>query len=251
MTSSDGLHFGQKVTLPETSPFRPDVALVRPRGPVAVAWTGTDANHHLNVLYDVYGTRRKLTLSDNSIAAPALLIGPGFYLAWTGTDANHSLNVIAINVTDSGLTTGTKTILRQFSSNAGPHLARKGANTVVLNWTSRSLQLNVATSQDAINFSSPSTLPQSSTFAPQTESLGTVAGLRQEWIGWTGTDADHHLNLQWTTSFPQFTDPASTKTILAQTAIGGPALGFNGGEQIAWTGTDSSHHLNIARFVLS
>jgi hypothetical protein len=250
-TSSDGLHFAQKVTLRETSPFRPDVALTRPGGPVAVAWTGTDANHSLNVLYDVYGARTKLTLlRESSFTAPALLLGPGFYLAWTGTDANHSLNIVPLALAEGHLAVGTKTVLPQFSSNAGPHMARHGATTLVLDWTSRALQLRLAFGTD-VTILTAASLPQTSAFAPQTQSIGLFAGEGRDWIGWTGADPAHHLNLQWTTAFPQFTDPASTKTILSDTALGGPSLAFNAGDQIAWTGTDSAHHLNIAKYVVS
>jgi len=72
-----------------------------------------------------------------------------------------------------------------------------------------------------------------------------------DWIGWTGTDPAHHLNLQSTTTFPTFTDPAGTKTVLDDTALGGHAVAFNVDGQIAWTGTDSAHHLNIATFPVS
>jgi hypothetical protein len=244
-TSSDGLHFAHKVILDEISPYRPDVALAQVGGPVAVAWTGTDANHSLNVLYDVYGKQRKLTLwNESSISAPALLIGPGFYLAWTGTDADHSLNLLSIEATDSGLVAGKKSVLSQFSSNAGPRLARVGATTFALAWTSRASKLFLATGTDVPTLS-VSSLPEFSAFAPQTESLGRAYGSGQQWIGWTGTDAAHHLNLQW-----NFTDPA-TKTILSELALGGPALAFNAHEQLAWTGTDSAHHLNIATFAAS
>jgi hypothetical protein len=242
-TSSDGLHFSHKVILPETSPYRPDVALAQVGGPVAVAWTGTNASHSLNVLYDVYGQQRKLTLwNDSSISAPALLIGPGFYLAWT--DTNHSLNLMPIEVTTSGLTPGKKVILSQFSSNAGPHLARVGATTLALAWTSRASQLFLATGTDVPTLT-VSSLPEWSASAPQTESLGRAYGSGRQWIGWTGTDTAHHLNLQW-----NFTDPA-TKTILNELALGGPALAFSAQEQLAWTGTDSAHHLNIATFASS
>jgi hypothetical protein len=244
-TSGDGLHFSGKRTLPESSPYRPDVALAAPAGAVAVAWTGTDANHSLNVLYDVYGNQRKLTLwNESSVSAPALLIGPGFYLAWTGTDANHSLNLMPIEVTSSGLTPGKKSILSQFSSNAGPHMARVGATTFALAWTSRASKLFLATGTDAPTLS-VSSLPELSAFAPQTESLGRAQGSGKQWIGWTGTDAAHHLNLQW-----NFSDPA-TKTTLNEMALGGPALAFHAQEQLAWTGTDKAHHLNIATFAAS
>ncbi|HZC06708.1 MAG TPA: glycoside hydrolase family 3 N-terminal domain-containing protein [Ktedonobacterales bacterium] len=254
-TSADGLHFSHKLTLPETSPYRPDVQLSHSGGPVTIAWTGSDASHSLNVLYDVYGSQKKLTLTrQSSISAPALLVGPGMYLAWTGTDSNHSLNIVPLSVTATGLVAGTKTVLPQFSSNAGPHLARRGANTVVLSWTSRALQLTLATSQDAVHFSPTqgAGLPEMSAFAPQTASLEPfISTSGREWIGWTGTDALHHLNVQWTTTFPQFTNIASTKTVLNEMALGGPSLAYNGGEQIAWTGTDPAHHLNIAKYTSS
>jgi hypothetical protein len=251
-TSSDGLQFGNKRTLNETSPYRPDVALSGVGGAVVVAWTGSDPNHSLNVLYDVYGSPKKLTLlHENSISAPAIKVGPGMYLAWTGTDANHSLNIMPLSVTASGVAAGQKVVLSQFSSNAGPHLARRGANTLVLNWTSRALQVRLALSQDGVHFSSAE-LPETSAFAPDTNSLEPYIGVSgREWIGWTGTDPAHHLNLQWTESFPQFTNLGSTKTVLGETALGGPALDYNAGLQVAWTGTDSFHHLNVARFAYS
>jgi hypothetical protein len=242
-TSGDGLHFSGKRTLPETSPYRPDVALAAPAGAVAVAWTGTDANHSLNVLYDVYGNQRKLTLwNESSIGAPALLIGPGFYLAWT--DSNHALNLMPIQVTDSGLTPGKKVTLSQLSSNTGPHLARVGATTLALSWTSPASRLFVASGTDATTLSVTS-LSEWSAAAPQTEWLGRAYGSGQNWIGWTGTDAAHHLNLQ-----SDFANPAS-KTTVDELALGGPALAFHAQEQLAWTGTDSAHHLNIATFAAS
>src|SRR5262249_14655258 len=76
-TSADGLHFRNKRTLRETSPFRPDVTQIGAPagGNITVAWTGADPNHSLNVLFDVYGTRpKKLTFfGESSIAAPAVL----------------------------------------------------------------------------------------------------------------------------------------------------------------------------------
>lgn len=242
-TSGDGLHFGGKRTLAETSLYRPDVALAAPAGAVALAWTGTNTDHSLNVLYDVYGHQRKLTLwNESSISAPALLIGPGFYLAWT--DTNHSLNLMPIEVTDAGLMPGKKVTLSHYGSNAGPHLARVGATTFALSWTSQGSQLFLATGTDAPTLS-VSSLQEFSAFAPQTEWMGRVYGSGRQWIGWTGTDTAHHLNLQWTFSAP------ATKTVLSELALGGPALAFHAQEQLAWTGTDSAHHLNIATFAYS
>jgi hypothetical protein len=128
---------------------------------------------------------------------------------------------------------------------------------VVLNWTTRALQLKLATSTDGVHFAPDSGvgLPETSAFAPQTVNItffpdnGRPPG-PADWIGWTGTDPAHHLNLQSTTTFPTFTNPAGTKTTLGETAFGGPALAFNFEGQIAWTGTDPAHHLNIATFAI-
>jgi hypothetical protein len=77
--SSDGpangvTHFKDKLTLKETSFVRP--AVVYLGGGLAstvVAWTGTDAAHTLNVIWDAYGSPQKLTLrGETSIGAPAL-----------------------------------------------------------------------------------------------------------------------------------------------------------------------------------
>jgi hypothetical protein len=245
-TSTDGLHFGHQRILRETSSFRPDVAISSVGGPVSVAWTGTDANHSLNVLYDVYGSSpKKLTLrTESSFTAPALLVGPGFFLAWTGTDANHSLNILALSVTASGLVRGQKTVLSQNSSNAGPHLARGSATVIDLVWTSRALQLRRASATLPAGLQPGIGIPETSAFAPDIFAIGPFIGAGNLlWLGWTGTDRAHHLNLESTaTQFP------GTKTILADTALGGPALSFNLAKQIAWTGTDAAHHVNIATF---
>ncbi len=255
-TSTDGLNFAHKFTLNETSPFRPDVTQVA-GGPIVVAWTGTDANHSLNVLYGVYGSQKKLTLvHENSIAAPAIFtLGAHMYLAWTGTDANHSLNIMPITYTDSHLVAGQKTVLTQFSSNAGPHLTRYGTTHLVLNWTTRALQLNLADSPDGVTFNNTldAGLPETSAFAPHTDFLGPyIVQSGMDWISWTGTDTAHHLNLQWSASGMNFPNPAETKITLGETAIGGPAQAFYAGdEQVAWTGTDTAHHLNIAMCYLT
>jgi hypothetical protein len=170
-------------------------------------------------------------------------------LAWTGIDANHSLNVLPVGVLN-GMMLGTKTVLRQFSSDAGPSLAGSGSG-LVLSWSTRGTQqLNFATSTDNVHFTSAlgSGLPQTSASTPQfIPTTGSSSGC----IAWTGTDAAHHLNVQCTTTFPQFPDPAQTKTVLRETALGGPGLttGQNSAE-IAWTGTDAAHHLNVATLTL-
>lgn len=252
-TSTDGLHYGHKITLNETSPFRPDVVVtpVQSGFVVALAWIGTDPNHSLNVLFDVYGSSpKKLTLrNENSFTSPALLFVPCFCLAWTGTNANHSLNVLRLTVTSSAIVPGATTTLTLDSSDAGPHLRQGSATVMDLLWSTRgTLQLRVAAATHADALEPGSAVDgEISAAAPDAFVLGPFFGLgNQEWIVWTGTDSAHHLNL-----FPFAGNPAPTKTILSDTAIGGPALSFNTAlneNLLAWTGTDAAHHLNVEGF---
>ena len=258
-TPNPPLQFDQKLILNETSPFRP--ALFQSGAPsgsgnvVVLAWTGTDSHHSLNVLWNAYGNpstiQKKLTLfSESSISSPGLTSLFGMlYISWTGTDSNHSLNVLPLSIPD--LTPGAKIILPQFSSAAGPNmtvLSHVTSNPLILNWTMTTQHLNLAGSSDGVQFTSifgSGGSPQLSAAAPDTLSTQ-IAGVPAAWIAWTGTDAGHHLNLQWTTQYPQWPDPAMTKTVLSDSAIGGPQIASGAGLLIAWTGTDAAHHLNVA-----
>lgn len=247
-------HFGHKLTLGETSFARP--ALVQfgsGIGGTAVAWAGTDAAHTLNVMRGAYGAQKTLTLwGETTNGAPALaFFNNGLVLAWTGTDANHSLNVLPLALGD--LQPGTKTVLAQFSSSAGPNLSVfSNASTMelVLHWTTPTRHPNQAYSTDGVQCTSglgAGGTPQLSASAPSSfyhQSEGAPA----YWLAWTGTDPAHLLNLQWTAHFPQWPDPASTKTVLADAALGGPQIVFNSGFLLAWTGTDPGHSLNVAAF---
>ena len=250
---TNGVNFPTKTTLPETSPFGPSLAPVPVKNPLpnAVAWTGTDANHSLNVQIIPGGT--KLTLHESSSAAPALDFATGgagaLLLAWTGTDANHSLNTLLLTLAPDGkhLIPGAKTVLRQFSSDAGPSLlgnAFTHNDEFILGWSVRGTQqLNFTT--DFSTSAAGSGLPETSATAPQFVVQGTVGMC----MSWTGTDAANHLNVQCTTQFPQFPDPALTKTVLPETALGIPGMSIGGGPsfaEIAWTGTDPAQHLNVA-----
>jgi hypothetical protein len=111
-------------------------------------------------------------------------------------------------------------------------------------------QLNLATSTDNVHFTSAlgGGLPQTSAAAPQF--LQDISNSSSGCIAWTGTDAAHHLNVQCTTQFPQFPNPAQTKTVLLETALGAPGVSpfaTSSPGEIAWTGTDPAHHLNVAQ----
>jgi hypothetical protein len=275
MTSTGGLTYTNKLILSETSPFRPAVAeaSIDDRGPfVVVAWTGDDPAHTLNVLWNAYGAagspRKKLTLrGDTSIGAPGLAAFPRIQqsslldLAWTGTDANHSLNVLPL--TAETLAPGNKVILSQFSSDTGPNLAI-GAFAFtdvfqwVLTWTSRAQSLNIATAAQGRPFTArpaASIQAESSAAAPSAiiSEVTSPDIKRPSWLAWTGTNSAHNLNLRTTETFPTWPNPATTKTVLGDTALGGPQIArlSDSTGLIAWAGTDRRHHLNVAEFTNS
>jgi hypothetical protein len=106
-----------KFILPETSPTGPALwtitsGAVSSTYNAALAWTGTDPAHHVNVRTSTNGFGQDfgptLTLGETAISRPAvtaILTSPSFprilVLAWTGTDPRHSLNILfdVFNVT--------------------------------------------------------------------------------------------------------------------------------------------------------
>jgi hypothetical protein len=269
--SLDGFNFNQqKVTLHEDSATRPAILLfqntsIGTLAPnlVVLAWTGTDPNHSLNVMFDVYGARQMITLADNSFYSPALAYFKGqVWLAWTGTDPHRSLNVMAMG--PDGLTPGHKTILSaqsaDFSSRSGPALrADTRDGLLLLSWSFLSVPafIDLAQSPDgsawSTSFSPPP--PQVSGSSPDVLSIpGKIpSGLPSDYWTWTGTDPLHSLNIAYTSTLPSWPAPIVT---LDEQGFGAPQLGYStklglGATNtvtilLAWTGTDASHHLNVA-----
>lgn len=258
---SSTLTFPSKHTYNETSSFRPAVTTVSGEGVIYLAWTGTDPNHSLNVLASSGGTNggpRKVTLwNENSFTAPALAVsGNNLLLIWAGTDPNHSLNVCPIDL--QTFKVGTKTILRQFSSIARPSVAPDpNTNRLLLTWaaTSPLHRIRFATSSDGVHWTQPSGSPLAewSAVGPSILALK-ITGMPHYYLGWTGTDPHHSVNVQYTERFPTW-PLDNTKTTFGEWALGGPALA-NGSPDTAapatrqvvlgWTGTDRLHHLNVA-----
>lgn len=254
-TSGNGLTgYTNKLTLGDTSGSGPAVAQMSEAAGNAVilAWVGTDTRHRLNVMFDVFGQRKKATFSDTSFTSPAITIFKGdLLLAWAGTDPNHSLNVAKISL--SSLAQVDRRTFA-FGSFAGPSLATVDVesatgptlNEAVLGWSNKSSHLQFANAVSGLNFVARAALAETSPFAPVMMQFHTEGG-PEFWIAWTGTDTAHHLNVKWTTpqTFPRIT---GAKTVLRETAFGHPGLGFNNGLFLVWTGTDGAHHLNILRF---
>ncbi len=263
-------HFSGKVTLGETSFVRP--AVVRGMGegastaPVALAWTGTDSGHHLNVLYTVPGsTTKKLTLwNDNSFTSPSLewltsgTSTPTLLLAWAGTDVGHSLNIMQVRVTSQGLVQGPKTTYWNYHSAGQPELIQSrtfdSPSVYFLGWPdATSHRILWATSPDTETWTQQPAFPEWSGAMPS------LMGLNEQlthfppfWMVWAGTGADtsHHVNVLYAPSYTQATTN-QVKTTLPETALGGPVVGFNiylpdQELLVAWTGTDPLHHLNVA-----
>lgn len=73
-----------KTTLPESAIGAPALANVNQyTAPLAIAWTGTDQTHHLNVTYSNDGTTfsGKITLNETSIDGPGLAFGNKTYIS--------------------------------------------------------------------------------------------------------------------------------------------------------------------------
>jgi hypothetical protein len=272
--SGNGLDYSKsKITLHEYSATHPAVLLYQNNhsgtlGPnlVVLAWTGTDANHSLNVMFDVYGVRQMITLSDRSLYSPALAYFNGqVWLAWTGTDPNHSLNVMAMG--PDGVNPGQKTILSDagFSARGAPSLREDMRDKLLLlTWTQATSPYFIDLAQSANgttwapSFTPPP--PQTSFHGPDVVAVpGSIAsGLPTDFWSWTGTDGSHSLNIAYTSTLASWPAPIVT---LNEQAFGGPALAYStklGGTPhgavtvlLAWTGVDGLHHLNIAAFAVS
>lgn len=253
MTSAIGTLYGNKVILPDTSVGRPAVTRT-PSGKVAIAWTGTDAANTLNVMYDVYGARTKLIFwGDNSTHSPALVAinDATLALAWTGTNSGQSLNLYTVNV-GATVTKGTKTTLWSYSSASAPNLSYESSRSeYLLSWSAASnSRVAFSTSSDAKSWSSPTTIAEWSYAAPSLLGIvGDYYGMPQHYVAWAGTDTNRSFNFQYTTAFPSWPNPTTTKVTLADSVWGAPALGFISGPGLvlaAWTSTDTLHHLNVA-----
>ncbi len=263
--TNDGVTFFGQTTLAETSFVRP--AVVRGTGegavvaPIALAWTGTDAGHHLNVRYAVPGASPlKLTLwQDNSFTSPALewFNSTTLLLAWAGTDAGHALNVLPVSITDHGLVPGTKTTLWTFHSAGQPALITDYSVTPTpgrffLGWSDMtSHRLAWAVSPDGKTWTPQSPFNEWSGAGPSMMGLNEqLAHMPPYWLGWTGLDAAHHVNVQYALTLGQW-PTTSVKATLPETAVGGTVVGFflsmhDNQMLVAWTGTDAAHHLNVA-----
>ena len=268
MTSSDGLHYGNKHILDETSSWRPAIAFIdsgrgAPYGTIVLAWTGTDANHTLNVEFistPDFNVTRKITFwNESSFTAPALAtingdITSDIFLSWAGTDGAHTVNVMHFtnnsDQTDKHILWGWNSISRP---NLSTDPAPASTNALILSWTGTDHHIYFANSADKVNWN----LATGSPLSIQTDWAPTMIGvnataLPTHWLAWAGngTSPTGNMTVQYTQSYPGWSDANSTLS-LGETAISSPALAYNGDGTtrqvlIAWAGTDTDNHLNVA-----
>lgn len=259
LTSQDGLNYANKLTLVDTSFNNPAVLIAPPAtaggsNVVVIAWIGTDGGHSLNVMYDVYGQRLKLTLWNNSSAnTPGLAWFQGqVWLAWTGTNAAHSMNIIPLG--PQGVVAGTQvTLWTQPGASTAPQLDVDSANNrMLLSWSRLwSNQVMVLASSDNVTWSAPSTGAinnVTSYGSPDILALpAPAAGIAPIYLAWTTTWSQIYLwrgsNSQGWTSVQ-----AIPETSPYGTEVG--YLGQGGAFVLAWSGTDALHHLNVALILM-
>lgn len=257
LTSNTGSVWTDKRTLGETSFVRPAVERVpyMAGGEVVLAWTGTDAHHTLNVLWNAYNNgnsaMKKVTFwGDMSFTAPALaMIGDHIYIAWAGTDPKHSLNIMAL----APRTLKVIAIKRYlpFSSSARPSISIGSSDSLLLSWTNQAGQLSFAIGDASLHFGAAKVSTNTSFAGPDflyafSIYIGDVVTPKYWWT-WTGKDTHHSIHIAFnnTTAWP-----SSNNVTLGEWALGGPELGWRGltfTVVLVWTGTDPGHHLNVAQ----
>jgi len=204
---------------------------------LAIAWTGTDAAHHLNVAGSRDGGKSfggKVILAETSFDGPGFTFGNGrAFVAWVGTDPAHHLNVIS---SPDCRIFGNKVTLGD-TSRFGPALAF-GNGRIYLAWvgTDPGYRLNVMSSTDGVHWANKVTLNESSDSSP---ALSFANG--KLYLLWQGTDPNSSLNILESTNGTVFTN----KVTLGDSTDSHPAMTNRAASLVlAWTGRDPSHHLN-------
>ena len=228
-----------KRTLTDTAIGAPALANVNDTV-LAIAWTGTDSSHHLNVMGsrdEDFSFGNKVILPETSFDGPGFCFGNGrAYLAWVGTDSEHHLNVVS----SPDCQHFSNKVTMADTSRFGPALAF-GNGKVFIAWvgTDSGWSLNVMSSTDGVTWKDKVTLHESSDSAP---SLAFANG--RLYLLWQGTDHNSSINILESTDGVHFTN----KVTLQDSSDFHPTLGALPAELVlAWTGRDSSHHLNTMR----
>jgi hypothetical protein len=222
-----------KVMLPQQAIEGPALANVNDSH-LALAWTGTDAAHHLNVVTSQDGRLfgGKVTLPETSPHAPAAAFGNGrLFLAWT--DSQRRINVIS---STDNVTFSNKVTLTQMSTSAPALTFANGLLHLAWTGTDSQHHLNVMSSTDGLTWGSKVTLAQMSGTGP-----GLAFANGSLYLLWVGTDPNLSLNLMTSADGVTW----ANKVTLTQSSNAHPALVPWEELYVAWTGTDPAHHLNL------
>jgi hypothetical protein len=222
-----------KVVLPQQAIEGPALANVNDSH-LALAWTGTDPAHHLNVVASPDGRSfgGKVTLPETSPHAPAAAFGNGrLFLAWT--DNQRRINVISStdNITFSNTVT-----LTQMSTSAPALTFANGLLHLAWTGTDSQHHLNVMSSTDGLTWGNKVTLAQMSGTGP-----GLAFGNGSLYLLWVGTDQNLRLNLMTSTDGVTW----GNKVTLTQSSNEHPALVPWEELYLSWTGRDPAHRLNL------
>lgn len=209
----------------------------------ALAWAGTDPEHHLNVMLTATGTAfgSKMILDETSGMRPAVTrtANGKVAVAWTGTDTNHTLNVLY------DVYGGQKKLtLWGETSGYSPALVAVG-NTLALAWTGtntgRSLNLQVINTGTALTKGVKTTLWSTSGRAGP--SLSYEASRSEYLLAWPAMTPAYQITIAKSTNGQAW----STPTALAATTYYTPSiLGIVGNyytmppHYVAWTSTNAA-----------
>jgi beta-N-acetylhexosaminidase len=247
-----------KVTLGDTSVDAPALWTSDASAPnlglaSVLAWTGTNANHSLNVMQSSDGVNYggKVTFSESSATRPAVAaVGPQatIVLAWTGLDANHSLNLLCQGPACGTSWTGYRKITFGDSSFTSPALAQSG-NRFYLVWAGNDANHSVNVWPFTLSTSGSGFAMGTKTVLRQFSSLTTPN---------LAANPSNQLLLSWDSTSPQYQVDIATSnggngwsgaTALGETSGVGPSgsVAVDGMPPywLAWTGTDQIHSLNV------
>jgi hypothetical protein len=242
-SSSDGVHFGNKVILPETS-INPQVspALAVFKGRLYIAWTGGGNDLNIESSSDGVHFGNKVTLAQTSRLAPSLAVFNGrLYLGSTGLD--FRINLIS---TPDGTDFGSQVVLNQTSTLAPSLAGYRGQLWIAWTGIDEFHHLNVISSSDGVHFPKAAfQTSQTSLAAPAltVEQPATAGQPARLVLAWTGV-GNRKINYMYTTTNAAGFSRAVT---LNQIGVNGVAVGSPapGKIDLGWSPLDISHHLNF------
>lgn len=226
---------GAKTTLTDSATGQPAFANLNNVG--YLAWTGTNNEHHLNVMQTL-GTRiwfGKVTLEETSLSGPSITSMNGnLFLAWRGV-GNNRLNIMS---STDGKIWKNKVTLNETSFSSPSIYSFNGKLFLAWTGTDNDRHVNIMQSADGSIWTKKMTLNETSIDGPSICHLG-----NNLLLSWAGTDATHKINIIAFNGINWF-----NKVTLGETSYRTPNINnVNGTLVLAWIGTDVQNRLNILR----